>query len=386
MNYCKGNDGRNGDTLMIIGLGEIGGKALEILARRPCISRIVAANRNIEYGKQKVNNAVFGASLEGYYPNIVYTPIDLNNIEETAETIAKYNPTVIFNITTLQSYWMVELLPKEIHKKIQEISYGMWIPMHLTLCYKLMLAIEKSGINTMVVNGAYPDAVNPAISKVCQFPISGIGNGELVIPQIKKVVSEKLNVPMRSVSCLLVQHHYTEYWIVREGHEGGGRSYLKILVDGNDVTNEFDRENLWKDVIRLAKRPGRPDGHYIVASSAIQKMLAIYHDTNELSSCIAGPAGLLGGYPGRLGRKGFTMVLPDGISFEDAKKINEESSALEGIEKITEDGTIIFTEKNSSLMKQLIGYNCKSMKIQESEDWANELGKLYKEFSSKIIR
>jgi len=370
---------------MIIGLGEIGGKALEILARRPGMGRIIAADFNVEYGKQKVNNALFGAAMEGYYPNIVFTPIDLNNIDQTAQTLAKYNPAVIFNSTSLQSYWMVELLPKEIHKKIQEISYGIWIPMHLTLCYKLMLAVEKSGIDTKVVNGAYPDAVNPAISKVCQYPVSGIGNGELVIPQIKKVVSDKLGVPMKSVTCLLIQHHYAEYWIVREGHEGGGRSYLKILVDGNDVSKEFNIQELWKEVIRTAKRPGRPDGHYIVASSAVQKMMAIYNDTNELSSCIAGPGKLIGGYPGRIGRNGVTIVLPDGVTMEEAKKINEESSLLEGIEEMRDDGTIIFAEKNSTLMKQLMGYDCKKLKIQESEEWAKELGRLYKEFSSKYL-
>ena len=385
MSCCNENK-NNADTIMIIGLGEIGGKALEILARRRGISRIVAADFNAEYGKQKVNNAMFGASLEGYSPNIVFTPMDLNNIDQTAETLAKYSPVVIFNSTSLQSYWVVELLPKEIHKKIQEISYGIWIPMHLTLCYKLMLAVEKSGIDTKVVNGAYPDAVNPAVSKVCQYPVSGMGNGELVIPQIKKIVSEKLDVPLKSIVCLLVQHHYAEYWIVREGHTGGGRSCLKITVDGNDVTGKFNIDELWKDVIRVAKRPGKPDGHYIVASSAVQKIMAIYNDTNELSSCIAGPGKFIGGYPGRLSRKGFTMVLPDGLTLEEAIKINQESSVLEGIEEMKDDGTIIFTEKSSTLMKQLMGYDCKKIKVQESEQWAKELGKIFKEFSSKYIK
>ncbi len=33
-------------TILVIGLGEVGGKALEILARRPGISRIVGADIN----------------------------------------------------------------------------------------------------------------------------------------------------------------------------------------------------------------------------------------------------------------------------------------------------------------------------------------------------
>ena len=59
---------------MSIGLGEIGGKALEILARRPGMGRIIAADFNVEYGKQKVNNALFGVAMEGYYSNIIFTP------------------------------------------------------------------------------------------------------------------------------------------------------------------------------------------------------------------------------------------------------------------------------------------------------------------------
>jgi len=51
-------------TILIIGLGEVGGKALEILARRPGIARIVGADVNDTYGVQKVNNALFGAQLE----------------------------------------------------------------------------------------------------------------------------------------------------------------------------------------------------------------------------------------------------------------------------------------------------------------------------------
>lgn len=373
--------------IMIIGLGEVGGKALEILARRPGIAHLVGADVNKSYGEQKVNNAAFGAQLEGFYPNIDFIEIDLKDVDRTAEMLAEIKPSVIFNSTTLQSYWVVELLPKEIHKKFQKASFGPWLPMHLTLCYKLMQAVEKSGIKTKVVNGAYPDAVNPTVAKVAQAPVAGIGNGENVIPQLQKVISHKLDVPMRSVFCLLVQHHYAEYWIVREGHDGGGPSYLKVLVDGNDVTDEFNLKGLWEDIPKYAKRPGRPDGHFLIASSAIQKIMAIYNDTREMSSCVAGANGMMGGYPGRLSSsRGFELVLPEGVSLEDAKKINWENSKLEGVEEIKDDGTVVFTEKNNQIMKELIGYDCRIMEINECEERANELGKLYNKFAGKYVK
>ena len=70
-------------TIMIIGLGEVGGKALEILARRPGIARIVGADVNEDYGYQKVNNAAFGAQLEGIYPIIDFFKVDLTDVEKT---------------------------------------------------------------------------------------------------------------------------------------------------------------------------------------------------------------------------------------------------------------------------------------------------------------
>jgi len=373
-------------TIMIIGLGEVGGKTLEILARRPGIARIMAADVNETYGYQKVNNAAFGAQLEGFYPNIDFVKVDLTDVDKTSETLAEIKPSVIFNITSLQSYWVVELLPKEIHKKFQQASFGPWLPMHLTLCYKLMQAIEGSGIKTWVVNGAYPDAVNPTLAKVIQAPVAGIGNGENIIPQLQKVISLRLSVPMRSVLLSLVMHHYAEYWIVREGHTGGAPYHLKVLVDGNDVTAEFNPEELYKDIIKYAKRPGRPDGHYLIASSAIQKILALYHDTGEYSSCIAGPAGMMGGYPGRLSQKGFELGLPKELTLDEAIKINWENSRLEGIEEIKDDGTVVFAEENYRLMKEILNYECKTMKIDECEQRAAELGRLYNEFAKKYVK
>jgi len=372
-------------TIMIIGLGEVGGKALEILARRPGIARIVGADVNEDYGYQKVNNASFGAQLEGIYPNIDFVRVDLTDVEKTCEALAKIKPSVIFNSTSLQSYWVVELLPKEIHKRFQQASFGPWLPMHLTLCHKLMQAIERSGIKTMVVNGAYPDATNPTLAKVGQAPVAGIGNGENIVPQVQKVISQRLNVPMRSIFISLVMHHYAEYWVVREGHTGGARSYLKVFVDGNDVTAELNIEELFKDIIEYAKRPGRPDGHYLIASSAIQKIMAIYNDTGEYSSCVAGPAGMMGGYPGRLSRKGFELVLPKEITLDEAIKINWENSRLEGIEEIRDDGTVVFADKNCQIMKELLNYECKTMNITECEQRAAELGRLYNEFAKKYV-
>jgi tRNA A37 threonylcarbamoyladenosine dehydratase len=79
-------------TLMIIGLGDVGGNALEFLARTPSVGRIIAADYNSDWGVRKTNNAVVGAALQGFYPHIEFVKINLNDVEATAETLLKYKP------------------------------------------------------------------------------------------------------------------------------------------------------------------------------------------------------------------------------------------------------------------------------------------------------
>jgi hypothetical protein len=49
------------------------------LTRRSGIARIVGADVNEGFGYQKVNNAAFGAQIEGIYPNIDFVKIDLTS-------------------------------------------------------------------------------------------------------------------------------------------------------------------------------------------------------------------------------------------------------------------------------------------------------------------
>lgn len=109
-----------------------------------------------------------GASYANLYPNIEFRRIDLNNIEETAEKIKKINPKIIYSATTLKSCWAINALPKEVLKKLYKdfCGLGPWIPMHLLLVYKLMQAVEKSGVNSLVINSSFPDNVNAVLGKL----------------------------------------------------------------------------------------------------------------------------------------------------------------------------------------------------------------------------
>jgi hypothetical protein len=363
----------------MIGLGSLGGHVLEFLARTPGMNRIIAADVNEDWGIRKTNNAILGSVNQGFYSNITFQKIDLNDIEGTVEILRKEKPDLIFNATTFQSWWVIGLLPDEVYEKLIGAGFGPWLPMHLTLTHKLMKAVRKAGIETHVVSSSFPDAVHPVLGKADLAPTVGIGNFDLLIPRIKRVVSEKLKVPMRNISVFMIGHHVHDVLIEDYGITGGAPYFLKILVDNKNATDKLDPEKIFSEP--LPTPPGNQSDQQ-VASSAVKNILAILNDTGELTHA-PGPNGLPGGYPVRLSAKGAEVVLPEELNLEEAVRINEEAQKFDGIQEIKSDGTVVFTEKAVRIMREMLSYECEELKIEESEERAMELTALYKSFAER---
>jgi hypothetical protein len=72
------------------------------------------------------------------------------------------------------------------------------------------------------------------------------------------------------------------------------------------------------------------------------------------------------------------------LTLEEAIGINEEGQRYDGIDRIDRDGTVHYTEKSVSIMKEMLGYDCKVMKLQETEAQSKELDNRFKEFAEKF--
>ena len=287
------------NTIMIVGLGDLGGYVLEFLARTPNISKIVTADINEDWGNRKTNSALIGASQFGFYPDIEFVKLDAFDIDKTARVLQEVQARHIYNSMTLQSWWVITQLPQEAYKAIDEARYAPWYPMHFVPAYKLMQAVKKSGIKTHVVNAAFPDVVNTSLAKIGFGPTVGIGNIDNIVPSLRLVASRMFKAPLRSVSVYLVAPHFVSYYLGRYGNTGGAPYYLKVMVDDKDRTPHLNKDEFLANLIPLAKRPGSNQAHPVVASSVCKIILGILFDTKELGHA-PGPNGLPGGYPIRL--------------------------------------------------------------------------------------
>jgi hypothetical protein len=192
--------------------------------RAPGSWRFIAVGKTPDRLVRKANIALFGAAQQGYYPRVEHAVADLNRIDQTAETIYRYKPEIIFNAATLQSWWVINALPREVFERLDRARYGPWLPMHLTLVHKLMQAVKQTGLDVRVINAAFPDAVHPVLQKVHLAPTVGIGNVANPIPALRCACAAYLGRPMRDVQLFFVAHHFVSHYLPRFGNAGGRRT------------------------------------------------------------------------------------------------------------------------------------------------------------------
>ncbi|MFW6108913.1 MAG: hypothetical protein ACOC6N_00520 [archaeon] len=362
------------DSILIIGsAGSVGHDILYQIASMKTPIKVIGADINHEKGRYEIEEALHVAHNFGNYPDLTYQPLNLFNVEETTSFLETHNPRVICNLASLGSWWVRRKLSPEDYKKVG--PSGPWIPNHLTLAQKLMEAVKKSGIETSIVNGAYPDAVNVILTKQGYNPVCGGGNMDLGLSRVKRIIARHEKVPYSSVQVYGVGHHGA-YYRARMG----GPFYVKIIMDGEDVTTRWPNKKITKHYQEagygvVTQLHGNLVDQMRTASSFLKHILSIYHDTAMVHTCVTGVQGLPGGYPARLSRAGAEVILPD-ITLEKAIEINQQGAKIDGIKEIKNDGTVVYCEENVENMRKVLGYECTELKPSESLDRAQELDRL----------
>jgi len=359
--------------VLVIGLGGLGGWVLELLARTERISYLVGADVDEAWGRRKVYNAASGAMLQGYHPRLEFVRIDLHDVDATAEALARLQPQLIVNCATLQAWWLRKRLKRsdapETADRLSEAGSGPWVSAHLALNRKLMLAVRASGFEGHVINSGIRDISNAVLSKRGLAPTIGLGNIDLLISPIRMGVAARLGVPARNVTVYGILHHcHTSHF--RRQSRGAPPYFLRIMVGDQDVTGQFDTDLLLHQVSQ--DRFSGPEGNAVVAASGVKNTLALLRDIGLLTHS-PGPQGLPGGYPVRLSAAGADVVLPDGVTMEQALAYGEAGQRADGIERIEDDGIVVHTDKAVQIIGDVLGYRLAPLAFDECDAQATEL-------------
>jgi hypothetical protein len=366
--------------ILILGQGVLGGDVLDFLLQSGANIALSVGARNPDKAIRRVNLARYTAMNLGHTSSVDVLPIDLMNTDATAEQIDGLKPDIIFNATTLHSWWVITKLPTAAFKKLDDGRGGIWTPMHQVLIRRLMMAVRLANSQATVVNASYPDVVNATLAAEGLAPAVGIGNIANAIPGIRLAAAHMLAADPASIEVRFFAHHYLSYRMPSTGGTDGAPYHLTVYVNGEEVPrSEIDHDTLFSLVAGRYRRIKGLAGQSVTASSATAMLLALAHRTGQVVHA-PGPLGLVGGYPVRISQRGLFIDLPSTLTLDQAIDINRQCQRFDGIESVDDDGTVRFTQKAASVLRDVLSYDCDSYRPEDCEGRAVELAARFAEY------
>lgn len=367
--------------ILIVGHGVLGGDVLDFLLQSGANLEIVVAGRDPEKLLHRVNLARYTAMNLGFSPPVEIVPLNLMNVEATAERLIQIKPDIIFNATTLHSWWVITRLPVDAYKRIDAARGGIWTPMHQVLIRRLMKAVRLANSSATVVSASYPDVVNASLAAEGLAPAVGIGNIANAVPGIRLAAAHMLALAPASVEIRFFAHHYLSYRMPSTGGTDGAPYHLTIYANGLEVPqDEIDHRTLFSLVAGRFRRVKGLAGQSVTASSATAMLLAIMRGAGEVVHA-PGPLGLVGGYPVRVSKHGLLVDLPPKLGLDEAIAINRECQRYDGIENVEDDGTVRFTDTAAGILHEVLGYDLQAYRLDECEARAEELAAHFAQFA-----
>jgi hypothetical protein len=368
--------------LLIVGGGNLCLQILQILAPRNAFEFHVAS-RDLERVTRMCNLVRLAALQLNVAVSIRCWQMELTlaRIEHNAELLAQIKPDIILNCASLQSWRIITQLPKEQFDALDQAQLGPWLPMHLAPAYALMRAVKCSGVQSLAVNAAYPDAVNTVLYKVGMAPDIGIGNIANLVPATRCAIARLACCEATDVKVKLIGQHFFSHSVPRKGLSADANFHLTYWVLGGDSTDFYSADEIFRSVAHDFRRLGGVDGQYLTAMSAVSVLQNLFADS-DVSVHAPGPHGLPGGYPVKIGRGRVLLDLPYGVKREVAISINERGQRQDGIQSIHADGCVSFAEQQMSIMESMLGFSMPQLQVKEAEQWAAELGCKYHAFAT----
>ena len=356
-------------TVLVCGVGGLGGWALELLVRSPGIDRVVTMSRS--EGSTVASLASLGAVFQSRLVQCDHVVGDVTDVDRTARVLEEVSPDVIVSSVTMRSprALMAFDIDPDVRTILRRATFGMWLPWHLLPVTRLTEAAIAAGSTAPIVNAAFPDVVNPALWKRYGYgPRTGAGNGEVVAVKLKHHVASAWGVALSDVDLAVVGSHA----FFMDGTEVP--HWVRVWVRGEDVTASIDVGA----VVTAHPQPidWRATSTFsIFAASAVKNALGLLSSEPWLTHVTA-PNGLPGSYPARISTEGVELALPSGLEEAEAVRIAEAGNAHDGIEAIESDGSVVFTPATTAAMDEL-GYDGARVRFDELEERIGQLDDLF---------
>jgi hypothetical protein len=356
----------DGATALVVGLGDLGGRVIDALAREAGIERLIAAGRDHERGVAIAGQAALAAEFARGPRSVEYEPCDLEDVAATAALLERADPEVIVTAASYRTWW----------RSPDPLPYSAWLPLHLRPVRRLMEARAAAGARGRVVCLPFPDVVIPVLHGVGLAPDAGAGNVAEVAAKLAALAGAAHAVRREEVEVRLVMHHAAERVAFGTFESVGGELEAsgeppwlgEVRVRGNRLP-AAEVDALFHSPYAL--RTGR-DAQGLTAAATAALVRAMLDDTPTLCH-VPGVDGMAGGYPALVDRSGIELALPDDITRAEARAVNNAAACWDGVERIEEDGTVVYTREAADARAETLGYRVEKLAPDDHDAEADEL-------------
>jgi hypothetical protein len=298
-------------TVAVVGLGDLGSRVLDTLARSPRIERLIGATRDAGRGEARVAQCRLVAALQGGPRHL-----EFRTLAEVAEAAAIEADVIVFGATR-HTWW---------RPSPAGVPYGTWLPLQLTLVRDLMRARPRAPVVCL----PYPDGVGPALAPLGLAPALGAGNVGETAPKLALLSGGDVR---------LVMHHAVQrYAFPAFAFLGDGASEEPPWLARVDGCSDERVRELFHAPWPL---PTGTASHDLTAAHTATVVHALLSDEPVRAHAPA-PGGRPGGYPVRISRHGVEIDWPDEAQ---AVAVNERAQRWDGLERVEPDGTLVFTQE-----------------------------------------
>jgi len=359
--------------VFIIGIGRLGIQVLNGLVSLAPDIEIIAAGPRRSALQTRVNVVTLAAMhVRARLPSVTPLALDLLEVEQAAEILAAQHPDIVVHCATLHPYAATAQLPPVMRDRLMTAGLGPWLPGHLALTERLMKALELADVSPVVINCAYPDAVNAALATVGPFPILGAGNLANNEPALRRAIGDLTATEVSDVSIEMIMHHYVSHRIHRCGDAGGAPFFLSYTINNHIGDQVAPIDSIFGQLASRYRRDVGGENRLIPAASTVALVASLLSDaTRRLHA--PGVNGHIGGYPIRVSCHELAVVLPEGVTTKAAEAINVTAQRFDGIDAITSAGEVIFTPEATEIFAEVIGHTCAGFRVPEAYEWTQEL-------------
>lgn len=370
----------------------MGRAVLERLAVERWPGRIVASRRDAERGAAACRlaraAALASAGAGSAPPPVAFERMDVTEPESVADVVARTRPDLVLLSVSLQTWWLTSLLPEETARPFRGIGFGAWLPLHLPLLLDATRSLAAAGFEGPVLSAPFPDVTGPVLRRLGRAPTCGVGNVAEVVPKLRALAAGRLaaageDAGPEDIEVTLVAHHALLSAAYRSPAAGEPEEvpphYLRIRCRGRDVTEEVAAEEL---LLAPWGLPGGAAWAALTAACTVRLMRAVL-SPGETRLHAPAPGGLPGGYPVLAGGGAVRPAPIEGLDLEEAVLLNEASHRFDGIERIEEDGTVVFTERVRAAMTGTLGFDCPCLAPDEAAGRGAELRERFAAYAAR---